>query len=41
MWELQHNYPLKLMSCVSLSFSIFVSSELMITKYKETNINKL
>ena len=41
MWELHHNYPLKHMLCVYLSFLIFVSSELMSIKYEESNIKEL
>ena len=41
MWGLHHHYPLKHVSCVYLSFLIFVSSELISAKYYESNINEL
>ena len=40
MWRLHHNYSLKYVPRVYLSFLIFVSSELMSAKYLESNINK-
>ena len=41
MWVPHHNYPLKFVPCVHLSFLIFVLSELISAKYKESNINEL